>query len=97
LFFDPHHEVPPSLALFFLFKTLLKDFTIVFLPFSNAARISLLVLLTLVYMDCSFMEKTNIEKSLPWSRLTNMCPSCRPYSPWHICTIDPIRCTNYWS
>ncbi len=56
------HEVPPSSTLLFLFKTLLRDFAITFLLFSNVTCISSLVLLTLVcgFYGLVFMEKIDM-------------------------------------
>jgi len=52
--FNPKLEAPPSSTLFFLLKTLLREFNVAFFLFSNVDYISSLVLLTLVGGLCEF-------------------------------------------
>jgi hypothetical protein len=49
-----------------------------------------------VSMDYPFGEQTNTYKSLPVSRLTDKCPLCPPYSPWHTYTTNLAHYTNYY-
>ncbi len=77
-------EVPPSSTLFFLLKTLLGKYVIVFFLFSNVVCISSLVFFKpwpMVSMDCPFNAQKNIEIFLPIPMQIDKYLSYPPYFP----------------